>query len=218
MPVNETGSKPRWGTGKPLMTRRGRVVVLAAACLVAVTIGLVQRQTSAREGVEGPVVDLKPQLAETPSAEAPKAPAARPAAKKPAATARPATSARPAASATTLPVPAKSDVTTVVTAAAPRDAQAVPAEMVTISGCLEQDDERFLLKDTTGEDAPRGRSWRSGFLRRSASTIDVIDEADRHHLQTYVGQRVNVTGTLVDREMQVRSVRIVAISCEEKSA
>jgi len=224
MPVNETGSKPRWGTGKPLMTRRGRVVVLAASCLVAATIVLVQRQTSARE--ETPAVDTqRPQLAAEQPAVAPKATAARPAARKPAATARPATAARPAASATTLPVPATRDVTTVMTAPAPRDAQAAPgdaqaapAEMVTISGCLEQDDARFRLKDTTGEDAPKGRSWRSGFLRRSSSTIDVLDEADRHHLQTYVGQRVNVTGTLVDREMQVRSVRIVAISCEEKSA
>jgi hypothetical protein len=91
-------------------------------------------------------------------------------------------------------------------------------EVVTISGCLEQDDQRFLLKDTSGEDAPKGRSWRSGFLRRSAATIDVIDQGDRHHLPTYVGQRVSVTGTLVDREMQVRSVRIVAISCDEQSA
>src|SRR5688500_17051297 len=206
MPVNETGSKPRWGSGKPMMTRRGRVVVLAASCLVAVTIGLVTRQTSAREGEETPAVDTqKPQLAAEP-AVAPKAPAARPAARKPAATARPATTARPAASATTLPVPARSDATTVVTASAPRDAQGAPAEMVTISGCLEQDDERFRLKDTTGEDAPKGRSWRSGFIRKSAATIDVGDQADRHHLQTYVGQRVNVTGTLVDREMQVRSV------------
>jgi hypothetical protein len=227
MPVNEPASTPRWKTGKPLMTRRGRVVVLAAACLVAATIVIVQqRQTSARE--ESPsAVTQQPQLATEEPAVAPKATPARPAARKPAATARPAatTSARPAASATTLPVPAKSDVTTVVTAPAPRDAQAaprnaqaVPVDVVTISGCLEQDDERFRLKDTTGEDAPRGRSWRSGFLRRGSATIDVIDESDRHHLQTYVGQRVNVTGTLVDREMQVNSVRIVAISCEEKSA
>ena len=110
-------------------------------------------------------------------------------------------------------------MTTVVTAPAPRGNQdAVVPSIVTISGCLEQDDERFRLKDTAGDNAPKGRSWRSGFLRRSASTIDVIDQADRHHLPTYVGQRVSVTGTLVDREMQVRSVSIVAESCQEKSA
>ena len=76
----------------------------------------------------------------------------------------------------------------------------------------------FRLKDTAGDEAPRGRSWKSGFLRRNASTIDVVDHADRLHLPTYVGQRVSVTGTLVDREMQVRSVSIVSESCQEKSA
>jgi hypothetical protein len=112
----------------------------------------------------------------------------------------------------------KADATTAVAAAAPRQLEGGPVEVVTISGCLEQDDERFRLKDTSGDDAPKGRSWRSGFIRRNSATIDVIDQGDRHHLPTYVGQRVSVTGTLVDKEMQVRSVRIVAISCEEKSA
>jgi hypothetical protein len=130
-----------------------------------------------------------------------------------------AVNARPVKTApTTLPVP-KSDITTVVTAKAPRGEQAsIAPSLVTISGCLEQSDERFRLKDTAGEEAPRERSWRSGFLRRSASTIDVVDHADRLHLPTYVGQRVSVTGTLVDREMQVRSVAIVAESCQEKTA
>jgi hypothetical protein len=211
MPVTEPGSTPRWKKGTPLMTRRGRVVVLASACLVSATLALVQFRPSPQQG---PAIDAQPQLAavEQPVADAP---IARPAAKKAVAT----TSRRPAATAsTTLPVPVKSDVTTVVTAPAPRNQEGVAPSIVTISGCLEQNDERFRLKDTTGDNAPKGRSWRSGFLRRSASTIDVIDQADRHHLPTYVGQRVSVTGMLVDREMQVRSVSIVAESCQEKSA
>ena len=193
------------------MTRRGRVVVLASACLVSATLALVQFRPSPQQS---PAIDAQPQLAavEQPVADAP---IARPAAKKAVAT----TSRRPAATASTkLPVPVKSDVTTVVTAPAPRNQEGVAPSIVTISGCLEQNDERFRLKDTTGDNAPKGRSWRSGFLRRSASTIDVIDQADRHHLPTYVGQRVSVTGMLVDREMQVRSVSIVAESCQEKSA
>jgi hypothetical protein len=196
------------------MTRRGRVVVLASACLVSATLALVQFRPPAWQQ-QSPSVENQPQLAavEQPVAQAP---VARPAAKEAVAT----TSRRPAATASkTLPVPAKSDMTTVVTAPAPRGNQdAVVPSIVTISGCLEQDDERFRLKDTAGDNAPRGRSWRSGFLRRSATTIDVVDQADRHHLPTYVGQRVSVTGTLVDREMQVRSVSIVAESCQEKSA
>jgi hypothetical protein len=187
------------------------VVVLASACLVSATLALVQFRPSPQQS---PAIDAQPQLTalEQPVADAP---IARPAAKKAVAT----TSRRPAATAsTTLPVPVKSDVTTVVTAPAPRNQEGVAPSIVTISGCLEQNDERFRLKDTTGDNAPKGRSWRSGFLRRNASTIDVIDQADRHHLPTYVGQRVSVTGMLVDREMQVRSVSIVAESCQEKSA
>ena len=156
MPETEPGSTPRWKKGTPLMTRRGRVVVLASACLVSATLALVQFRPPARQ--QSPAIDAQPQLA---AVEEPvvQAPAARPAAKKAVAT----TSRRPAATASkALPAPAKSDMTTVVTAPAPRGNQdAVVPSMVTISGCLEQNDERFRLKDTAGDNAPKGRSWRS---------------------------------------------------------
>jgi hypothetical protein len=174
-------------------------------------MALVQFRPSPRQ--DSPAADEQPQLASV-QQPAPTAPAPRPAARRTASRTRPAASA-PA----TLPAPAKSDVATAVTARAPRQEEAVVApSIVTITGCLEQDDERFQLKDTTGENAPKGRSWRSGFLRRSASTIDVVDQSARLHLPTYVGQRVSMTGALVDREMQVRSVSIVSESCQEKSA
>jgi hypothetical protein len=188
------------------------VVVLGAACLVSATLALVQ--STPASSTQSPVADEQPQLTVV-DPPAPKASAPRSTARKTAAV-----NTRAARTpSTTLPVPAKSDITTVVTAKAPREEQAsIAPSLVTISGCLEQSNERFRLKDTAGEEAPTARSWRSGFLRRSASTIDVIDHTDRHHLPTYVGQRVSVTGTLVDREMQVRSVAIVAESCQEKTA
>jgi len=217
MPVSEPGSTtPRWRTGKPLMTRRGRVVVLGASCLVSATLALVQFRPAPPR--QSPVSDVQPQLTAV-EQPAPSAPASRPAvARKNAAVSKTtAVNARPAKTAALVPV--TSEITTSVSARAPREAQAsIAPSMVTISGCLEQADERFRLKDTAGDEAPRGRSWKSGFLRRSASTIDVVDHADRLHLPTYVGQRVSVTGTLVDREMQVRSVSIVSESCQEESA
>jgi len=217
MPVSEPGSTPRWRTGKPLMTRRGRVVVLGASCLVSATLALVQFRPAPPQ--QSPALDERPQLTAV-EQPAPQAQPRRPVARKTAVSASPAKSA---ATSTARPVPVKSGVTTVVTAPAPRSQKAdeqasIAPSIITISGCLEQDDERFQLRDASGQDAPKGRSWRSGFLRRSASTIDVIDQADRLHLPTYVGQRVSVTGTLVDREMQVRSVAIVSESCQEKSA
>lgn len=84
---------------------------------------------------------------------------------------------------------------------------------VTITGCLERADETFRLKDTTGVDAPKGRNWKSGFLKKSSASIELVDAANRLKLPAHVGQRVTVTGTLVDREMRVRSLQRVAASC-----
>jgi hypothetical protein len=80
------------------------------------------------------------------------------------------------------------------------------AAPVTITGCLEQDDETFRLKNAIGQDAPKARSWKSGFLKKGPAPIDVIDASHRLKLPTHVGQRVSVTGVLVGREMQVGSL------------
>ena len=88
-----------------------------------------------------------------------------------------------------------------------------PSAAVTITGCLEREDDLFRLKDTTGVDAPKSRSWRSGFLKKRPASIDVIDAANRLKLTGHVGQRVSLTGMLVDREMRVDSLRRIAASC-----
>jgi hypothetical protein len=85
---------------------------------------------------------------------------------------------------------------------------------VTITGCLEQADESYRLKDTTGVEAAKSRSWKSGFLRKSSAPIEVVDTANRLQLPTHVGQRVSVTGLIVDREMQGRSLKRIAASCD----
>ena len=95
------------------------------------------------------------------------------------------------------------------------NASASKATPVTITGCLERNHETFELRDTSGPDAPRSRSWRSAFLKRSAASIEVVDTAGGVRLPSHVGQRVTVKGTLVDREMQVRSLQRVAASCDK---
>jgi hypothetical protein len=84
---------------------------------------------------------------------------------------------------------------------------------VTITGCLERSDESFRLTNTSGATAPTSRSWKSGFLKKRAATIEVVDAVKRLNLSSHVGQRVAVTGTLVDREMRVGSLQRVAPSC-----
>jgi hypothetical protein len=98
--------------------------------------------------------------------------------------------------------------------ASAQSAGAIPgAELATIEGCLVQDTNQFQLKNTSGEDAPKGRSWKSGFLHRSSKTVDVVDQTHRMNLARHVGERVTITGLLDDRELQGTFLKRVAESC-----
>ena len=98
--------------------------------------------------------------------------------------------------------------------ASAQSAAAVPgAELATIEGCLVQDADQFQLKNTSGENAPKGRSWKSGFLHRSSKTVDVVDQTHRLNLPRHVGERVTVTGILDDRDLQGTSLKRVGESC-----
>src|SRR5437879_10749276 len=74
---------------------------------------------------------------------------------------------------------AKVERAAMVTTAADADPLELPkagaprSSPVTIVGCLERDDDRFKLKDTTGEDAPRGRSWKTGLLQKNSAQLAV---------------------------------------------
>jgi hypothetical protein len=78
----------------------------------------------------------------------------------------------------------------------------------TIAGCLERDNDAFMLKDAAGADAPKTRSWKSGFLVKRASQVELIDEGRTFRLASHVGQRIETRGVLVDHEMRVQSLRV----------
>lgn len=86
---------------------------------------------------------------------------------------------------------------------------------VTITGCLEVsvNHDEFRLTDTEGADAPRSRSWRSGFLRKRSAPVALVDVPDRLALQTHVGRRVAATGLLTSRDLKVSALRIVGSPC-----
>jgi hypothetical protein len=94
-------------------------------------------------------------------------------------------------------------------------ATAVPHEAaaVTISGCLQAADDGFWLKDTSGADAPKSRSWKSGFLKKHTASVEIVATTDTLKLSNYAGQRVAATGTLADRRMQAHSLQRVGASC-----
>lgn len=121
----------------------------------------------------------------------------------------------------TAPAAAATETPAAAAAAAPVEPVAptsvVKAAPVTLTGCLERDADTFRLKETTGEDAPKARSWKSGFLRKRAVSVALVEPPTSVRLPTHVGERVSVTGTLLDREMHVRSLQRVAASCSMKS-
>lgn len=105
-------------------------------------------------------------------------------------------------------------------AAKPADAPPAPAPGavsggMTVTGCLERSDDGFRLKDTSGDDAPKSRSWKSGFLKKGSAPISIVHGAGGVNLLAHIGQRVTVTGALIDREMRVQSLRTVSATCKQ---
>ena len=123
-----------------------------------------------------------------------------------------------AAAPATQAMPARTPKSATAPAAKPQAGEAAKAEETavpaTIEGCLVQDNETFRLKNTSGEDAPKGRSWKSGFIKKSSKTIELVDARHRMNLVRHVGERVSVTGMLDDRELQGTSLKRLAESCE----
>jgi hypothetical protein len=110
--------------------------------------------------------------------------------------------------------------------AAPHTASPKPAEepkaetgsgqLVTIAGCLEHYSAGFRLTDATGDVVPASRSWRTGFMKKRAAKIDVIDPSNPVRLANHVDERVSVTGALMEqRRMEVRSLRRISPTCAD---
>ena len=90
--------------------------------------------------------------------------------------------------------------------ATPEPAAALRA--VTVAGCLARDNDAFMLKNVSGDAAPKSRSWKSGFLRKKSNSIELIDDARTSRLGSYVGKRIEATGVLEEREMHVKALRV----------
>jgi hypothetical protein len=214
-----------------LRTRRSRILAVAVVCAASTSFLVMGRPSP-----DVTALDVQLPEAATVQPTSQKAPAPRAQARTTAASSTRPTNAVPAtrtrSGATTAKATSGADgsaiesvsrasaVESATTAPRAESASRTPVQdqsAVTVTGCLEQDDDRFRLKETAGTDAPRSRSWKSGFLKKSAASIEVVDAANRLGLPTHVGERISVTGTLVDGEMQVRSLRRVAATCEEES-
>lgn len=188
-----------------------RAIVLGVICVVAAAALITARQPSHRADVAS--VDAPPE-ANAPLENVPMA--ARLETKKAVVSKAPATAA--AAAKTSAADVSRGETPAVESVEAPAEESTAKTDVqnlapVTITGCLELDEETFRLKDTSGVDAPQSRSWRSGFLKKRPSGIALVDPTNALKLPDYVGQRVAATGMLMNREMRASSLRRVSASC-----
>jgi hypothetical protein len=106
--------------------------------------------------------------------------------------------------------------TLAVPAATPTTTPDAVSPSITMSGCLEAtvDGDQFRLTDIDGADAPKARSWRSGFLKKRSAPVDLVELSDPVALRKYVGRRMVATGQLSGRELRVRSLQAAGTSCK----
>jgi hypothetical protein len=185
----------------PLKPITGRLVVVGAVCLFAAAALLAARQPATQpddaSAAAAPVRSATAARAESPAVppSIDKTPSASPLKKTPPAKTAPSTIVKPAAAAQTATAPPTNTA------------------RVTVEGCLDSDGPAFRLKNTTGLDTPKARTWRTGFLMKRSSSIGLVDTTGRLGLQDYIGKRVAATGSVVDREMRATTLREVAASC-----
>jgi cytoskeletal protein RodZ len=192
------------------------VIGLAAVCVVATAVVIATREPSPPEDTTA--ADTLQQEAEATKPSPKKGAAPQAQTKKTAADKPLASSAAPARTLTTNMTTAKAPAVESKAKASEANAPVVEPAGVTITGCLERDNDTFRLRDATGADAPKGRSWKSGFLKKGSGSIEIVDAANRLKLANHIGRRVSVTGSLLNREMQARSLQRVGTSCDQSPA
>ena len=93
-------------------------------------------------------------------------------------------------------------------AAAPVAVVPVDPNTVTMIGCLESDGSKYRLADVQGNQAPKGRSWKTGFVTKKTKNIDLVGAPASLKLQDHVGHKVSVSGLKDDdTHLKARTIK-----------
>jgi hypothetical protein len=79
-------------------------------------------------------------------------------------------------------------------AAAPAAVVPVDPNSVTMIGCLETDGTNYRLADVQGNQATKGRSWKTGFITKKAKPVDLVGAASSLNLKGSIGRKISVVG------------------------
>ena len=87
------------------------------------------------------------------------------------------------------------------------------SESITLTGCLHADGAKYKLTDLKGAEAPKGRSWKTGWITKSTKNVGVVTTSSGPKLKDHVGHQVTLTGVKKGDNLQARSIKHVATSC-----
>ena len=85
---------------------------------------------------------------------------------------------------------------------------------VTMNGCLREDGGKFVLTGLKGDQAPKGRSWKTGYIVKAKKDVVVTPASGGVKLKDHVGRQVTIAGlTNGCTKVTARSIRRFAASC-----
>ena len=93
-------------------------------------------------------------------------------------------------------------------------AKAKASESVTWTGCLQTEHNMYRLTDLKGNQTPKGRSWKRGFLMKTPKDVRVVGASNSVNLKAHVGHQVTVVGVRNgDAQVRATSVKRMSASC-----
>jgi hypothetical protein len=87
------------------------------------------------------------------------------------------------------------------------------ADSVTLTGCLEADGRKYKLTDLEGAQAPKGRSWKTGFVTKKSKDVEIVGTS-AVKLGDHIGRKVSIVGVKDgDTHLTARSIKQLAAPC-----
>jgi hypothetical protein len=114
---------------------------------------------------------------------------------------------QPWAAAQTKPLPAKPS--------APARPAQPPTPSLTLTGCLHADGAKFTLSDLPQNQTPKGRSWKTAYVMKTAKDVEVTPASSSVKLKDHVGHKIAITGIRNGDETHftARAIKHVAATC-----
>ncbi len=87
------------------------------------------------------------------------------------------------------------------------------SDAVTYVGCLRSEHgQKFMLTDIGGKNAPKARSWKTGFITKRSVDVEVVGTKGLK-LKDHVNHTVQITGHKNGNHVNAESMKMIGATC-----